>query len=296
MSSDPNMIELIKRCSFEKWYTPLRSETIRSYIIPLKPEFIHYLLEEPFIIPECPFPEMNQTVTHILQDELDGMAFIKLNFTAPTDSSFMGMNRSIAVKSFIDVIRFLKASDRAKTDLIKPFGIEVHDLQPVLIIKRWFNYHKEREFRAFIKSESVFAVTSRYLLTSTVSEEKLEILFPPFLHRIFEKYDVKNTIIDFYVSPKERLHIIDISPWNEFSSPVLFSWENLESLNDIQYRVSHHDVISSLEDSPCPLELQGGAKIEDILASMNIIDDIDPFKYTEFDENHLPIIKTDTDK
>ena len=281
--------ESILRCSFDKWYTPLRSETIRSYIIPLPPDLIKFLLEGDFVLPPegtpSPYPEIEKKVSEILEYELDGMAFPKLNFTAPTDAKGIAPNRIIVVKSFLDVLRLLKASTRVLIDIIKPFGTEIEGLQPILVLKRWFNYRQEREFRAFIKDKTTYCITSRYPhLASTVPPEKLQNLFIPFIESISSKYNVDKLILDFYVSPKERLHIIDLAPWNDLTSPGLYTWEEIENLQNVDVRISDEDSFAPPEDDAVPEELLGGVSYEEILASMKILDeDIDESQIPSFD-------------
>jgi hypothetical protein len=142
------MLECIRRCSFDQWYPIFTKDTIRSCTIDLPSDFQEFLLEGEFVVEDGMFPAFARSVDNAIE-WLGGRAFCKLNFTAPTDAQWMGMNRSLMVKSFQDMIYFLKASTRVLVDITTPFGESPNPCKPILVLKRWFDYDTDREFRVF---------------------------------------------------------------------------------------------------------------------------------------------------
>lgn len=262
------MEAVIRKCSFENWYHILRQDTVRSVIIPLPDDFKEYMLNGEFIIEDSQFPELEQQVSQAI-DELGGKAFGKLNFTAPTDSAWIGTNRSLEITSFNDFVYLFKASTRILIDIKKPFGLESLDIKPYIVLKRWFTYKENREFRIFMKNKDLFFVCSRYVdIPCEIDDEIIEEKAATLVSIVVDKIHPTEMIIDMYISPKLRPHFIDIAPWNRASSALLYDWDELNTLESIEIRRGGECGIQPSPDPAVPQEMLGGASLEDILKSL----------------------------
>ena len=258
------MEDVIKKCSFENWYQILRGNTIRAHVIEMPDEFKNYLLHDDFIVDENQFPELEKKVNAAIED-LNGKAFPKLNFTAPTDALSFGYNHTLEIHSFHDLMHVLKASTRIMIDLSAPFDHNV-DIKPYIVLKRYFNYLTDREFRIFMRDRDHYFVSSRNTFQPYhFDEDTVEDLADQMVEVVSEKLHPTKLIIDFYISPKMKPHIIDIAPWSEVCSPLLFEWDELEKLDECEVRLSNEVNIKPKEDPSVPAEMMDGQTLEQMI-------------------------------
>lgn len=261
------MEEIILKCSFENWYPILRDDTIRSKIIELPEDFMNFLLTDEFIIEEGKFTTLENQVNKAI-DELGGVAFPKLNWTAPTDSQWIGFGKSLEVRSFSDLQYVFKASTRMLIDITAPFNYQNIQVKPIIVLKRWFNYKKNREFRIFMRDPEHFFVCSRCInIPCHLTQEEVLPLAQKMVELVSKKIHPYRIIIDIYISPKMRPHVVDIAPWTDVSSPLLYTWSELELLNEITVRLADGLNIQPPEDAAVPSEMADGKTLEDLMKS-----------------------------
>jgi hypothetical protein len=260
------MEDLIKKCSFENWYPVLRDETIRAKIIEMPEDFKNYLLHSDFVVTKGIFPELEAKVNDAIED-LNGSTFVKLNFTAPTDSQWIAPNRTLELHSFEDIVYVLKASTRVMLDLSKPFGHDV-DIKPIIVLKRYFRYKDNREFRIFMRDRKHFFVSSRDTsIPYHFDKEEVEELCDKMVEAVSRKLHPTKIVIDVYISPKMRPHIIDVAPWSPITNTLLFNWDELEHLDACEVRLSDGISIQPKEDPAVPVEMMDGKSLEEVLKS-----------------------------
>ena len=260
------MEEIIKKCSFENWYPVLRDNTIRAKIIEMPEDFKDYLVNSDFIVEDGQFPELERKVNEAIED-LHGSTFIKLNFTAPTDAQWIAPNRSLELHSFNDVIHVLKASTRVMLDLSKPFNHEC-DVKPVIVLKRYFHYKSNREFRIFMRDREHFYVSSRNTsVPYQMDEEDVEEICDKMVEAVSRKLHPTRMIIDVYISPKMEPHIIDVAPWSKVSNALLFDWVELEHLDECEVRLSKEMSVQPAEDPAVPAEMMDGKTLDELIKS-----------------------------
>ena len=132
----------VLNCSFPVWYPIYKQWTIKSKIIKLPPEFIHYLLEDGVVLPvseeqdvitnlkadnvggndtlgdewsDCEedeilaptFPELESKIMKAIK-ELGGEVFPKLNWSAPRDACWISPNGTLKCSSFQDICLLLR--------------------------------------------------------------------------------------------------------------------------------------------------------------------------------------------
>ncbi|KAL3906686.1 MAG: hypothetical protein SGPRY_010458 [Prymnesium sp.] len=116
----------LERCSISQWYPRLRRLSIRSILLPLPPRFLSHLLADGIShtepqssdddSPGVPlFPELERAIGEAIE-ELGGAVFPKLNWSAPTDASWL-LGGSIKCVSAGDVLSLLQSSDRVAHDV-----------------------------------------------------------------------------------------------------------------------------------------------------------------------------------
>ncbi|KAH0787345.1 cell division cycle protein [Histomonas meleagridis] len=266
----------IGRCSFDNWYPIFRKDTVRGYFIPIPNDFKEFLMKGEFIVDEQMFPDLCAKVKNAISD-LNGTAFVKLNFTAPTDAQWIGPQRTMEVKTFEDVIYLLKASTRVLVDLTKPFGEEFTEtLNPIIVLKKYFNYKRDREFRVFYKTPKEYWVSSRYGdVPCKIDEKDIQNCIQNFIDKYAETLGDSHLILDLYISPKMRTHLVDIAPWNDATSSCLFDWDDIKNMSGIKVKVSTDVFVYPKEDPAVPVELMGGASLEEIIEAMKKLEELD---------------------
>ena len=259
--------ETIKRCSFDAWYNVFRRKTVRSKLVNMSDEFRKYLLEEDFLIESGRFPELKAEIEDAIE-ELGGKAFVKLNFTAPIDAQWIGVDKTLTVTNFEEVVCLLKASTRVLIDLTAPFGEQVKVAQPVIVLKKWFAYWINQEFRVFVKEPELYAITSRYCdVKCELALDKVNGLLKPFIEEVAKEFGRNRVIFDLYISPKLRVHIVDIQPWNVTASTGMFTPAELEDLNQCETRLCETPILKPLDDPAVPIEMYDGQTLEQLIES-----------------------------
>ena len=69
--------------------------------------------------------------------------------------------------------------------------------------------------------------------------------------QIRKEFKQESFIFDIYIekkpqSPQNRVWLIDLNPWREFTNPLMFTFEELEEITDNQF---HLKVIPNLKET-----------------------------------------------
>jgi hypothetical protein len=261
--------DTIRHCSFDWWYSKVRPRAVRAVTIPLSPDFCTFLREGEFVTDETMFPELREAFESGLE-ELGGRVFVKLNFTAPSDAQWATSSGTLEINTFDDAVTVLKASTRVLIDLLKPFG-EILDppVAPVLVMKRYFSYFRAREFRIFVRNSEIRFISSRYCdVKCDLSEEEVNELITEFLTGVLEPiFPEQKMIYDTYVSPKKKVHLVDVAPWNETADAGMFEWNELKTLQGSEIRLSSGLRIRPPESNGVPVELLQG-NLDEIIQAL----------------------------
>ena len=259
--------EKLNKFSFDYWYPLLKNHTVRSNFMMMNDDFREFLLNGEFIIDNDQFPELKSQIENYIIS-LDGIVFAKLNFSAPLDSTFVGFNRTLEIKSFEDMIYLFKASTRILIDLTNPFGSDLLPPKPIIVLKKWFNYKPEREFRILVKNSELFYITSRnYQIPCPIEEDTVFEKSKSIVDEVLNMLHCDNIVIDIYISPKLRPHIIDLAPFSPIIEPGLFSWEEILSGTDNDIRLCSEFMMQSNPDPSIPVEMLDGSNLNSILES-----------------------------
>ncbi|TNN16397.1 Cell division cycle protein isoform 2 [Schistosoma japonicum] len=227
----------VKRCAFNSWYHTFESYTQDSVFIDLPEDVIASLTNGEFILPKSAketngrlsdrsddddwsdgsdtdenhrmrpeFPQFESHLKNIIQD-LGGVVFPKLNWSAPCDASWMSCDGSLKCKTFSDIYLLLKSSDFAAHDLTAPFALCtdtsveqtccLFNSKPILVLRKWYDFRPEGEFRCFIKSKLLIAICQR----------KCDAYFKSIEEHI---EDIRHDLMEFFNKKiKNRFHLED---------------------------------------------------------------------------------------
>ncbi|CAI2727881.1 unnamed protein product [Schistosoma spindalis] len=204
---------------------------------------------EKYCVKRPEFPQFESQLKSIIR-KLGGVVFPKLNWSAPSDASWMSFDGSLKCKTFSDIYLLLKSSDFAAHDLTAPFALCtdtpaeknccLFNSKPILVLRRWYDFRPEEEFRCFIKSKVLIAISQRkcdvYFKTIEEQIENIKHDLVEFFNRkIRNRFKSENYTIDLYRESsddgKMRIQIIDFNVFGPPTEALLFQWSELE--NDV---------------------------------------------------------------
>ncbi|CAH8530043.1 unnamed protein product [Schistosoma guineensis] len=270
----------VEQCAFNSWYHTFESYTQESIFINLPDDLIASLTNDEFILPKSAkptnghlsdldndgiwsdysdtdeknserpeFPQFESQLKSIIR-KLGGVVFPKLNWSAPSDASWMSFDGSLKCKTFSDIYLLLKSSDFAAHDLTAPFALCtdtpaeknccLFNSKPILVLRRWYDFRPEEEFRCFIKSKVLIAISQRKCdAYFKIIEEQIENikydLVEFFNRKIRNHFKSENYTVDLYRESsddgKMRIQIIDFNVFGPPTEALLFQWSELE--NDV---------------------------------------------------------------
>ncbi|KAH8877696.1 Cell division cycle protein 123 like [Schistosoma japonicum] len=232
----------VKRCAFNSWYHTFESYTQDSVFIDLPEDVIASLTNGEFILPKSAketngrlsdrsddrpeFPQFESHLKNIIQD-LGGVVFPKLNWSAPCDASWMSCDGSLKCKTFSDIYLLLKSSDFAAHDLTAPFALCtdtsveqtccLFNSKPILVLRKWYDFRPEGEFRCFIKSKLLIAICQR----------KCDAYFKSIEEHI---EDIRHDLMEFFNKKiKNRFHLEDYNAYENDVIPT-FRYQNDQNI------------------------------------------------------------------
>lgn len=177
----------VLQCSLPSWYPLFEKVTFPTVCVPLPSEVLEYLRHNgSLVLPlECngesydgkeddyddfgdvdwneqeeseksdqkSFPEFSQTVQKHITD-YGGDVFIKLNWSAPKDATWVAFNNNMKCSSLSQLYLLLKSSDFIAHDLTQPFKDcddasteDIDNVQYSLVIRQWNDINPGTEFR-----------------------------------------------------------------------------------------------------------------------------------------------------
>ncbi|KOS19676.1 Cell division cycle protein 123 [Escovopsis weberi] len=202
--------------------------------------------------PNKRFPETHNLIKDTIA-ELGGSVAPKLNWSSPKDAKWISPHQNtLKCTTPNDIYLLLKSSSFVSHDLLHAFdgciGTPSRPLQPILVLRPFFNPHVALEFRCFVKHRSLVGITQRDLNYYAFLDDlrlairhKIHAFFRHKLRRTFPDpcfaFDVY--IPESYTDDKGlgKVRLIDINPWDLRTDSLLFSWEELLGM-DVRYPLS----------------------------------------------------------
>jgi hypothetical protein len=215
--------------------------------------------------PNLRFPALHAEITAAISS-LGGAVAPKLNWSSPKDATWISRHpNTMKCTSANDIYILLKSSSFISHDLDHAFDDTVpapasgtttnttptqtpRDFTPVLVLRSFFNPLPSLEFRCFVKSRSLIAITQRDLNYYAF----LDSLRPQIIRRATELFHKMrftfpdgNFVFDVYIPEADydddeeneadgqerkvlgRARLIDINPWAPRTDTLLFDWSEL---------------------------------------------------------------------
>ncbi|KAG1670189.1 hypothetical protein FOA52_014965 [Chlamydomonas sp. UWO 241] len=201
------------------------------------------------------FPELHASMCAAI-DSLGGRVVPRLNWSCPTDAAWVNPNGTLDCDNADQVVLMLKSSDRVGHDLellqqrlrapagtsgstssggdISTSGPAATLVQPVLVLRKWYDLRPEREFRVFVRGSRLVGACQR-----DVSQHFPQLHGPDALppiraairrfhaQHIARHFPLSEYVVDLYVATNLTTKLIDFGCASSGTSPLLFSWEEL---------------------------------------------------------------------
>jgi hypothetical protein len=193
--------------------------------------------------PTTRFPDLHTQIKSII-DEL-GAVCPKLNWSAPKDSIWIATSNTMRCVSPSDIYMLLKASNYITHDLTEPYPDGKLAESYELVLRSWFDINPSLEFRCFVKDSKLVAISQRdmnyYDFLEPLKSKLLTRIEAFFNENLKETFPDPSYVFDVYVPrPFDRVWLIDINPFADYTDSLLFSWDQLayiKSTSSIDFRL-----------------------------------------------------------
>ena len=201
--------------------------------------------------PPPSFPELELKIKESIES-LGGAVFPKLNWSAPKDSAWISTAGSLRCTSFSEIALLFRASDSLVHDLCHAYDScqDKSSTRPhnfFLALRKWYpSLQPDMEFRCFIRDQKLIGISQRevttfYPILLEKKDDLLSLVLAFFNNYVRSKFESENYTFDVYITKDERVKIVDFNPWGAFTLPLLFAWDELESIhtegNDVEFRI-----------------------------------------------------------
>ena len=250
VSEDEELSKSLYCSQANVWYPIFKQATIPSRVIKLPRKFIDYLQfenkfessdeneithEKEIIKPS--FPSLESEIAKSIES-LGGHIFPKMNWSAPCDAAWIRIGNSMKCETFSDICDLLKSSDTIATfDLSENIIGSVSQISPsfrnYLVLRQWREIDSSLEFRVFVRNSYIIAISQRnsadyYPFLSAIKMDILKMIIQFFEKNMQKNLLLPNCVFDCYLhSDFMRVTLIDFAPFNELTSGLLFTWEEL---------------------------------------------------------------------
>ncbi len=240
--------------------------------------------------------------------ELGGKVAPKLNWSAPKDATWISATNSMECRLPSDIYLLLKSSDFVSHDLEHAFdgcidatsspnrnppkGTDRQEIPYHLILRKYILLNPSVEFRCFVRSRTLLAITQRDL-------NHFEFLFPMkgtlrariqifFDEKLRDTFPDENFVFDVYIPPPhKRVWLVDVNPWAPRTDPLLFSWMEILMMEvpGIQRQTRHEDNEDNNNGNTIDDEVtEGGGEVEedeaDVFPIFRLVKRDDPEAYS----------------
>ncbi|KAJ9475394.1 Cell division cycle protein 123 [Pseudozyma hubeiensis] len=192
--------------------------------------------------PSVKLPNLDAAIRDVIE-KYSGPVFPKLNYSAPLDAGFMLPGNSLQCYHPEDVYLLLKSSEFVGRDLEQLSQLSSSSNQtpaPQLVLKKWFSLNKSYEFRCFVRSNSLIAISQRDVtFYEHLQDDELQQQISESIEEFWEdllveeaRWGLKDYIFDVYLTKDlGRVWLIDVNAWLPRTDPLLFAWEDLDELH-----------------------------------------------------------------
>ncbi|OMJ14723.1 Cell division cycle protein [Smittium culicis] len=167
---------------------------------------------------------------------LGGKVIPRMNWSAPTDAVWIATGNTLECENVSQILLLLKSSDKISNDMSSYCGCKTPfsslELKPQLVLRQSFDVVPSMVFRCYVKNKYLIAISqidcSYYEFLDNL-EDKIEDFIYGFFASM-EPFGLDNYCFDLYLNAKiDRAVILDFDPWYSTTSPLLFTWDELNN-------------------------------------------------------------------
>jgi hypothetical protein len=191
--------------------------------------------------------DFSAELTRVMNEEMDGKCFVKLNWSAPRDAAWL-LGAHVAPLQFSSVDQILvalKGSDFIAHDLAHRYDHCVDHATAastpppplILVLKPWRALRAAGEFRCFVFQRRLIAVTQRHgdtFFRFLIAEEPAlrQTIGAFFAEHVVTQtqFALESFVCDVYVASSGTVRILDIGPFGRMTDAILFSWDEIAAL------------------------------------------------------------------
>lgn len=192
---------------------------------------------------------------------MDGV-FTKLNWSAPRDAAWMSPDGTLRCSSFNDICLLLKSSDFIAHDLTQAYEhctdadealSTLGNLPFELVIRPWTDISPSSEFRCFIKHRKLIAISQRhhssfYDYSTSEKSEAFSRITDFYNARISGRFVDDSFVFDVCsVRSRHDIRVLDFNPFGRRTDALLFTWEELETVDVNSHDFSMSSVLRVVE-------------------------------------------------
>lgn len=201
------------------WYQELADHTFPTSFVRLKDCDIKALIAGQYEGPEA---EDVQQRLKLPMSSFPGNCFVFTDIAAPTDTERFEGKRG-AVYSPRSAWRYLTESEKIRK------AAENGQVQHICV-RPFRRITKPREFRLFIKDGKLTAMSQYWLIRHyrrlAGRKDTYWEMAGDLVERISWLLPVRDLVMDIYFTARNEILIIDLNPWGEPTSPLIFrSWD-----------------------------------------------------------------------
>jgi hypothetical protein len=192
-------------------------------------------------VPPPSFPKVVQAIEAGMK-ALGGSSgvFPRLNWSGPTDATWIMPERTCRCTSAADVILMLKASNKVSRDLQAPYArcsanrYQLREAkQYTLVLRRWANLNPAQHFRCFVYRNELAGICQRHPQTfehlqADASDLRLQVkdaIFRFYFYKLQGKFVDDKFVFDVYVDRNFRVWLLSIKPFGgAVTDPVLLTY------------------------------------------------------------------------
>ncbi|PWY96822.1 D123-domain-containing protein [Testicularia cyperi] len=203
--------------------------------------------------------QLDSAIRKVLEKYDGGPVFPKLNWSAPQDAAFMLAGNALQCRHPEDVYLVLKSSEFASRDIeqLQHLASAPASSHLQLVLKQWASFNRSYEFRVFVRENLLIAISQRdatfypHLQPVSLQEELCDQIYD-FWYDVVRplsrpasslangdgnkesrpKFPLKDYVMDVYISKdRSRVWIVDFNPWLPRTDPLLFDYDELESIS-----------------------------------------------------------------
>jgi hypothetical protein len=282
-----------------KYYDKVKSQMLKHKIIEIQnyPNLMKFMSEDSIILDDETLNSLEKDFIEECNQVLSEYTsvFVKLNFSAATDTDFLVHEAKCF--NLKDILTILKGSTRINENysvFLENKGLENNTSNKLyLILKPWYKIDNRDEFRIFLIKSELKGICQRYLnfyfdYSQDEINEIKESIIRLYQSHLVNLKDDDNLIIDLlYLRKLKKVKIIDIISQSnlevlkkhninhnlnqpEESELLLFhSWNTLQSITDgldignVFFKVvnSHKEIFETKENlNKFPIEITGEDK------------------------------------